>query len=156
MQTRVFVLHEKGERGILLPARGERTIISRSELTRKMLSLVRFSVLGGRCAPLTARRAAANHALKPREFHAAAIPHPGFTGEWHRCLAFTPVTSEVGQGAATLPPYFTSFIDFIKRTFQPSVLRRKRKHGFLKRVKSANGQKILKRRLLKGRRKMSH
>ena len=40
----------------------------------------------------------------------------------------------------------------IKRTFQPSLLRRKRKHGFLSRAKTRNGNKILVRRRLKKRR----
>ena len=42
----------------------------------------------------------------------------------------------------------------IKRTFQPSLLRRKRKHGFLARQSTRNGRKILKRRLLKGRKSL--
>lgn len=40
---------------------------------------------------------------------------------------------------------------FIKRTFQPSIVRRKRKWGFLKRIKSRLGKKIILRRMLKGR-----
>ena len=40
---------------------------------------------------------------------------------------------------------------FIKRTFQPSLLRKKRKSGFLKRKKTVGGRKILKRRRAKGR-----
>lgn len=39
----------------------------------------------------------------------------------------------------------------IKRTFQPSILRKRRKHGFLKRQKSVGGRRVLKRRLQKGR-----
>ena len=40
---------------------------------------------------------------------------------------------------------------YIKRTFQPSILRRKRKHGFLQRHKTVGGRRVLKRRKLKGR-----
>lgn len=43
----------------------------------------------------------------------------------------------------------------IKRTYQPSVLRRKRKHGFRTRRVSISGRKLLKRRFLKGRWRMS-
>ena len=43
----------------------------------------------------------------------------------------------------------------IKRTFQPSMLRRKRKHGFLRRLKTKSGRRVLKNRLLKGRKFMS-
>jgi large subunit ribosomal protein L34 len=41
---------------------------------------------------------------------------------------------------------------FIKRTFQPSLLRRKRKHGFLARQGTKSGRAILNRRRNKGRR----
>jgi large subunit ribosomal protein L34 len=38
-----------------------------------------------------------------------------------------------------------------KRTYQPKVLRRLRKHGFRARMKTAAGRKVLKSRALKGR-----
>ncbi|KAI8872234.1 hypothetical protein GQ42DRAFT_161454 [Ramicandelaber brevisporus] len=40
--------------------------------------------------------------------------------------------------------------------YQPSNLKRKRRHGFLRRLRSASGRKILIRRKLKGRRFLSH
>ncbi|GLE03430.1 hypothetical protein PINS_up012332 [Pythium insidiosum] len=43
----------------------------------------------------------------------------------------------------------------VKRTYQPSVLRRKRKHGFRSRRLTIGGRKVLKRRFLKGRWRMS-
>ena len=42
----------------------------------------------------------------------------------------------------------------IKRTFQPSLIRRKRKHGFLHRSSTKDGIAILRRRAKKGRRKL--
>jgi large subunit ribosomal protein L34 len=48
-------------------------------------------------------------------------------------------------------PTWGEFIWLIKRTFQPSVLRKRRKTGFLSRHKTAGGRKILKRRIEKGR-----
>jgi large subunit ribosomal protein L34 len=42
-------------------------------------------------------------------------------------------------------------IMLIKRTFQPSLLRRKRKHGFLKRIRTKDGRAILNARRRKGR-----
>lgn len=42
-----------------------------------------------------------------------------------------------------------------KRTFQPKKRKRAREHGFLKRMATTAGQRILKRRRLKGRTKLS-
>jgi len=42
----------------------------------------------------------------------------------------------------------------IKRTFQPSLRRMKNKHGFLARVKTNNGKKVLNRRRMKNRRRL--
>lgn len=61
-----------------------------------------------------------------------------------------------------LPPMASSsfaFLDnllswstwFIKRTYQPSIIRKRRKHGFLERNKTVGGRKVLNRRKHKGR-----
>ncbi len=42
-----------------------------------------------------------------------------------------------------------------KRTYQPSDHKRKKKHGFLKRMETEEGQEIIKRRRKKGRDKLS-
>ncbi|KAI9100675.1 39S ribosomal protein L34, mitochondrial precursor [Phlyctochytrium arcticum] len=62
--------------------------------------------------------------------------------------------SKPAMSPTFLAPMQTRFVTY-GNEYQPSNLKRKRRHGFLKRTKTLAGRKILKRRMMKGRKYLS-
>jgi large subunit ribosomal protein L34 len=56
---------------------------------------------------------------------------------------------------APVGPASPDAIECVKRTYRPNVLKRKRKHGFLHRQSTNDGQKTLTKRRVKGRARLS-
>ena len=77
------------------------------------------------------------------------VPSPKPLDPW--VFDIEPATNSLGIPSAVENIMEDYAIECIRRTYQPSVLRRKRRNGFLKRMSSRTGRQVLERRRQVGR-----
>ncbi len=115
--------------------------------------------LGRRCIAIIANAESMGLAGLPRtrgELFSQQVLHlPTSTFENIGSVATTTSSSLISVGEK-LVDSLQSLLDdistwFIKRTYQPSIIRKRRKHGFRRRKESVGGRRVLKRRMAKGR-----
>lgn len=115
--------------------------------------------VGRRCIAITADTQSMGLAGLPRKrgeiFSHQTFHLPTSTFENIGSVATTTSTPLVSVGEKLIDSLQSILGDlstwFIKRTYQPSIIRKRRKHGFRRRKESVGGRRVLKRRMAKGR-----
>lgn len=91
-------------------------------------------------------------------FRRISLRHPPLT-KLPPVAPTLPSAATYGEGSLVRCPTTSTSteaaMELIKRTYQPSVIKRKRTHGFRKRLKTPAGRKVLLNRLTKGRRRLA-
>ena len=106
------------------------------------------------------RLAAAGNAQLPRRLFVSPMERVNVVVVTTAISSSSSSSHSLSSGSSTTPlltglqQLFQLGLWLIKRTFQPSLIRRKRKHGFLARTADKDGQNVLNRRRTKGRRKL--
>mmetsp|Transcript_3927 Transcript_3927/g.4698 ORF Transcript_3927/g.4698 Transcript_3927/m.4698 type:complete len:114 (-) Transcript_3927:224-565(-) len=100
----------------------------------------RLTLVGARASLLAQRATTTAH----RQIAISAFPTPP-----------PPTNAQLSLWQPNISSYLSDLLQsavwFIKRTYQPSIIRKRRKTGFLKRHKSVGGRRTLRRRFNKGR-----
>mmetsp|Transcript_4752 Transcript_4752/g.10629 ORF Transcript_4752/g.10629 Transcript_4752/m.10629 type:complete len:154 (-) Transcript_4752:206-667(-) len=141
----------------------------------KALSLAASATIGRRCAASNSNRCCAaiqqrqrmtrgysmtaNYspmAMSPTTASPPSLPSVWFLSRLRE--AATTSLAKASGGEAAVAPASSSVLSWaiwlIKRTYQPSILKKKRQCGYMKRKQSVGGRRILKRRRQKGRKRL--